>query len=340
MAFNDLDGCITRFETFESANMSLLVDYRVKASARAARLPSYTQTYNACIWGQASNHLLLQPTFGKGKHKKVCSIEQKFAPYFVDTVQNKWCAWLGALLDQDPATYAGEKNSWASALRFILDLKVLGFQSGLTPLQFANNLVFLGICDPPTSEEVASWIADNKSLGAYNGLVRLGFSLTGYASIVAAYMVVYNHLDTHLSVDDKRQLGFGALFVEHVLCKVGRWEYRLRVQKHDFLEMAVKAAHAQGGTWVKGANSHDHLAFPIPLCADRSQIESVIKSCMVSFLSFGSSLFTELLSVFCLDTLYSLCIYPYASFMYFVCLNLPFDGCGKSSYSRNGDIKY
>ncbi|KAJ7704837.1 hypothetical protein B0H17DRAFT_920968, partial [Mycena rosella] len=100
-------------------------------------------------------------------------------------------------------------------------LKVFGFQTGLTPLQFANNLVFLGICEAPAAEEVAGWIASNKTLGAYNGLLRLGFSLTGYASIVAAYMSVYDHLERNLSKDDKKCLGFGTLFVEHLLCKVG-----------------------------------------------------------------------------------------------------------------------
>ncbi|KAJ7710718.1 hypothetical protein B0H17DRAFT_914952 [Mycena rosella] len=193
---------------------------------------------------------------------------------------------LGLVTWQTRILYNGEKNSSASALRFILDLKVLGFQTGLTLLQFANNLVFLGICEAPAAEEVAGWIASNSTLGAYNGLLRLGFSLMGYASIVAAYMSVYDHLERNLSEDDKKCLGFGTLFVEHLLCKVGRWEYRLRLQHHEFLDMAQEATRVQGNHWIKGANSKDYLAFPIPLQADRSRIQATIDSGMVSRQSF------------------------------------------------------
>jgi hypothetical protein len=280
MLFENLADCVNRFETFELSNMSILADFRATSSSRAARIPGYKQTYNACIWGQASNHLLLQPTIGKAKKKRKISVEEKFAPYFSNDVQDKWVNWLAGLYGQDPATYQGTKNSWSSALRFILDLNVLGFQSGLTPLQFANNLVFLGICDAPDPFEVANWIASNKSLGAYNGLVKLGFSLTGYASIDIAYTAVYKHLEANLSDDDKERLGFGTLFVEHLLCKVGRWEYRLRLQKLDFMLMAREAAI--GVSWIKGANATDNLAFPIPLSIDRKDIQGVIDSCMVS----------------------------------------------------------
>ncbi|KAJ6563441.1 hypothetical protein DFH09DRAFT_1279006 [Mycena vulgaris] len=251
MLFKDLADCVDHFETVELSNMYLLFDFHA-------------------------------PVIGKAGKKRKSTVEEKFIPYFSSDVQTKWIAWLGALHGQDPATYQGRKNSWSSALTFILDLKILGFQSGLTPLQFTNNLVFLGICDAPDAYEVANWIASNKSLGAYNGLVRLGFSLTGYASIIAAYMVVYKHLDTNLSADDKQCLGFGTLFVEHLLCKVGRWEYRLRLQKHDFLLMARHAMVAQGVNWMKGANLTDHMAFPIPLTPDRKDIQNTIDSCMVS----------------------------------------------------------
>ncbi|KAJ7173157.1 hypothetical protein C8R46DRAFT_1344751 [Mycena filopes] len=282
MAFDSLAACISHFENAEMNNLTVLTDNRAVPGSRAARLPGYKQTYNACIWGQASNHLLLLPTFGKGESKRKYTFPEKFAPYFSEAVQDKWCAWLGGLLDRDPSTYTGPKKTWADALRFILDLGVLGFQTGLTPLQLANNLVFLGICEPPEAMEVGDWVAHNKSLGAYNGLVHLGFSMTGYTSIVSAYMVVYSHLDTYLCADDKQRLGFGALFVEHVLCKVGRWEGRLRLQKHDFMLMAKQARIEQDGIWVKGANCTDLRAFPIPLQADRTAIQGTIDFCMSS----------------------------------------------------------
>ncbi|KAK6977795.1 hypothetical protein R3P38DRAFT_2581081 [Favolaschia claudopus] len=285
MAFNDLMECVAHFEAAELNNITILADYHAGASSRATSLAGYKQTFNACIWGQASNHLLLQPTIGKGDHKRKYTLLEKFGPYFSERVQTLWCGFLGDLLGKNPETYTGDKKSWADALKFIIDLKVLGFQSGLTPLQFANNLVFLGICTPPAPEEVGAWIASNKTLGAYNGLTQLGFNLnTGYASIVAAYLVVYNHLDTHLCDDDKKRLGFGTLFVEHLLCKVGRWEYRLRLQKHDFLSMA-RQARANSGAWVKGANCRraNHQAFCIPLDIEDKSIQTAIDSCMVGF---------------------------------------------------------
>ncbi|KAK6969529.1 hypothetical protein R3P38DRAFT_3243111 [Favolaschia claudopus] len=280
MAFNDLMECVAHFEAAELNNITILADYHAGASSRATSLAGYKQTFNACIWGQASNHLLLQPTIGKGDHKRKYTLLEKFGPYFSERVQTLWCGFLGDLLGKNPETYTGDKKSWADALKFIIDLKVLGFQSGLTPLQFANNLVFLGICTPPAPEEVGAWIASNKTLGAYNGLTQLGFNLnTGYASIVAAYLVVYNHLDTHLCDDDKKRLGFGTLFVEHLLCKVGRWEYRLRLQKHDFLSMA-RQARANSGAWVKGANCRraNHQAFCIPLDIEDKSIQTAIDS--------------------------------------------------------------
>ncbi|KAK6981348.1 hypothetical protein R3P38DRAFT_3234369 [Favolaschia claudopus] len=276
MAFNDLQECISHFEAAELSNITLLSDYRTKAGSRAASLAGYRQTFNACIWGQASNHLLLQPTMGKGDRKRKYTLEEKFTPYFSERVQKLWCGFLGDLVGKNPETYTGERKSWADALRFILDLKVLGFQSGLTPLQFANNLVFLGICMPPSPEEVGAWIASNKTLGAFNGLTHLGFNLsTGYTSVVAAYLMVYNHLDTH------QRLGFGTLFVEHLLCKVGRWEYCLRLQKHDFIDMAKKAKES-AGLWVKGANCNkdSYLAFCIPLELDDASVNAAIDSCM------------------------------------------------------------
>ncbi|KAJ7716201.1 hypothetical protein B0H16DRAFT_1614389 [Mycena metata] len=278
MLFDDLASCVSHFRNTEVENMSLLTDFRTKQTSRAAHLPGFKRTYNACIWGQASNHMLLQPTIGKPVHKRRCTIDEKFTP--------KWVSFLGDMFGQDPATYQGTKPTWADGLKFILDLRVVGFQSGLTPLQFANNLVFLGICQAPNPHEVADWIASNKSLGAYNGLVKLGFVLTGYSSIIAAYMIVFQHLDTYLSGADKAALGFSALFVEHLLCKVGRWEYCLRLQRLDFNRMAAHAVQSQasGGGWVSGANlsPQNYLLFPLPLTLDHTTLAATIKSHLVS----------------------------------------------------------
>ncbi|KAK6981354.1 hypothetical protein R3P38DRAFT_2808275 [Favolaschia claudopus] len=249
MAFNDLMECVAHFEAAELNNITILADYHAGASSRATSLAGYKQTFNACIWGQASNHLLLQPTIGKGDRKRKYTLLEKFGPYFSERVQTLWCGFLGDLLGKNPETYTGDKKSPASPC--------------LTPLQFANNLVFLGICTPPAPEEVGAWIASNKTLGAYNGLTQLGFNLNrGYASIVAAYLVVYNHLDTHLCDDDKKRLGFGTLL----------WSIYF-----------ARLARANSGAWVKGANCRraNHQAFCIPLDIEDKSIQTAIDSCMI-----------------------------------------------------------
>ncbi|KAI0046232.1 hypothetical protein FA95DRAFT_1476325, partial [Auriscalpium vulgare] len=123
--------------------------------------------------------------------------------------------------------YTGVRPSHEAALQLLYRTKTLiGFQSGLTPLQFANNLTCLGICGEPSVENMGFWISKHRNLGAFAGLHALGFNVVekeGPAWVQAAFKCVYGHLDKHLTTQQKQELHFGVIFVEHILCKVVPW---------------------------------------------------------------------------------------------------------------------
>ncbi|KAJ7627901.1 hypothetical protein B0H17DRAFT_861885, partial [Mycena rosella] len=125
--------------------------------------------------------------------------------------------------------YTGKRPRWKAGLDFILEFGFYGLKSdGLTALQLANNLVFLGICEPPEPEAMAAWVSEKGDLGAFKGLRHLGFNLqqSDPTATRTAFLCVYNHLAEHLSAEDKDVLGFGVIFVEHALCKIQRWSQR------------------------------------------------------------------------------------------------------------------
>ncbi|EIM83907.1 uncharacterized protein STEHIDRAFT_45107, partial [Stereum hirsutum FP-91666 SS1] len=125
--------------------------------------------------------------------------------------------------------YHGRRPTWLAALTLLTKkLQIDGFRSGLTALQTANNLVFLGICEPPSADTVAQWIWEHPGLGAFKGLQSLGFQLHNRDHVRVAFRAFYDHLDQHLSLEMKAVLGFGTLFVEHVLCKHKRWATRIK----------------------------------------------------------------------------------------------------------------
>ncbi|OBZ78486.1 hypothetical protein A0H81_01596 [Grifola frondosa] len=96
--------------------------------------------------------------------------------------------------------------------------------------------------------------------------------------IRAAFTVIYNHLDDNLNIADKETLNFGVIFVEHLLCKVTRYEYQCRSLKENFLTMSKKAQEAQK-EWMEGANVNDLTGklFPIPLTTAAEKIKISIQ---------------------------------------------------------------
>ncbi|KAJ6598797.1 hypothetical protein B0H10DRAFT_1647885, partial [Mycena sp. CBHHK59/15] len=103
-----------------------------------------------------------------------------------------------------------------------------GFGSGLGALQFANNIVLCGIAQAPSPATMAQWIAGNRTYGAFAGLRVLGFRLhnASASAVRAAFFCFYSWLDYHLTEEDKQVLHFDAIFVEQLLCKIGRWKHR------------------------------------------------------------------------------------------------------------------
>jgi len=62
-------------------------------------------------------------------------------------------------------------------------------------------------------------------------------------------------------------LGFGVIFVEHILCKVVQWQNRLVSncgKKVSLIALGDVAAQDEGH-WEKGANVDNASLFPIPL---------------------------------------------------------------------------
>jgi hypothetical protein len=120
-------------------------------------------------------------------------------------------------------TYAAAKK-WFKKLN--ADVKLEGFKEGLTHLQFLNNLVALGMCQPPSVGQMAEFVDEHHDKGAYIGLQVLGFRLDGRPTnwVQAALQCVYDHLDATLAPEDRKLLIFGTIFLEHVLCKVVRFK--------------------------------------------------------------------------------------------------------------------
>ncbi|KAF8999747.1 hypothetical protein BDZ89DRAFT_969241, partial [Hymenopellis radicata] len=64
-------------------------------------------------------------------------------------------------------------------------------------------------------------------------------------SVLRTFKCVYHFLDKYLTDDDKEILGFGAIFIEHLLCKVIRWKnLLLKGGLHAIIEAMLAEANA------------------------------------------------------------------------------------------------
>ncbi|KAF6761441.1 hypothetical protein DFP72DRAFT_842366 [Ephemerocybe angulata] len=101
-------------------------------------------------------------------------------------------------------------------------------------------------------------------LGAHLGLEQLGFAISNTNATWFAFGLIYHHLDTYMSDNDKQAIGFSGLFVEHILCKIVHWTRKLKSGSginswslEDYAEGACK--HLNDGKAEK-------FPFPTPLC--------------------------------------------------------------------------
>jgi hypothetical protein len=279
---------INQFQNAVSTNWYLVEqrshnDPKSSSKSRPAKFPELIVTHDVHIWGQASNHLALLPTYHSGERRgSKYTIEDKFTQYFTPLVHERWRKALGDMLNQDPSAYTASRRSWTYCHRMVKDLNIPGFQQGLTVFQLANYLVFLGIATMPHWLEVADFIAENRQKGAFRGLEKLGFRMPDSSSVRAAFCCVHRHLEEHLTEEDKQILGFSPLFTEHLLCKVVRWAKHLtREGDIDFYEKGLHA-EATYTDWKAGLNQTDNVAFPFPLTIDSDKLGRAITEAAVS----------------------------------------------------------
>ncbi|KAH6904107.1 hypothetical protein BKA70DRAFT_1109693 [Coprinopsis sp. MPI-PUGE-AT-0042] len=239
-------------------------------------IPGWTVVSDAQIWGQASNHLKVDPTV----NGRVLTLDEKFSQYWDDKVVNRWKVWKARPI---------EERTWASLLAMITGLGIPGFSSGLTGFQLANNAAILGLAQQPTIAEVADWVWDNQGLGAYAGLTLLGFSLATCGEVRCAMECVARHLDTHLTKSDKEDLGFNAIFVEHLLCKITRWHGRMgkSASGEPLLDQLAKGAERdqEEVPWIAGENMTVSSRLPFPVLVQSSAIHEVVNGYNVSTLA-------------------------------------------------------
>lgn len=261
---------IKKFETIMDVNAITIAEAEAKSDFK--RIPGYFCVADPEVWGQYCDQLSIAPKRG-GKR---LTLDEKFGPYFSPNVQSEWTPWLGSLLNQDPSSYHGDKKTWSDVMNLLKSLQIDGIQTGLTAIQLANNLVFSGLVTMPSPEIVAHWIFGNPGLGAYRGLEHLGFLLVDRPTVHSAFRCVYDHLDRYLSPADKVLLGFSPLFVEHVLCKVVRWEKRLQVEGGTSFKDLVGDRKNCASEWDGNARTGDASHFPIPFDALKSDVEKAV----------------------------------------------------------------
>lgn len=238
------------------------------------------KSFNVRIWGQTCTSFRTE--------SKRFTMEEKFVPFFHEKVLEKWKNFLGARFDSndpdDTSQVRDDLPSYATARGMLKDLcailKLNGFKDGLTSMQFANNLVALDLCHPPTIDELAEWIQKHPEKGAFKGLVLLGFQIENRPSnwVKAALQCVLDHLTATLATEDKYILRFGTIFVEHVLCKIGRFDY-LITQACKRTTLCKLGMQAGGATWTAGANLLDKTGevLPIPVKGDQERMKASVE---------------------------------------------------------------
>ncbi|KAL1711944.1 hypothetical protein EV715DRAFT_175834, partial [Schizophyllum commune] len=113
------------------------------------------------------------------------------------------------------------RPAYTAVIEMAAILGINGVQSGITRMQLANNCLLLGVCSPPTVDEMAL-VAFSLDAGAKKGLEKLGLDVATKPKFILGFRLVHNYLAKHLSAADKDTLSFGPPFVEHLLCKVQR----------------------------------------------------------------------------------------------------------------------
>lgn len=279
---SSLDEMEEIFQTVINKNAKLLIDKGLQSKKQSSKIEGYIVYEDRRIWGSASNFLSATPT----KDGRRQTLQEKFEPYWAVEVQDAWVEFLGDMLDCDPNTWTGPQRGWEAAMTLIASFQFSGLCGGLTLLHCTNAIALLKLVTLPEPDALAVWMSDNKDLGAYRGLQILGFSLAPKrgrervemeaGKIQIGFKCVFSHLDEHMSSDDKALLGFNVLFVEHLLCKITRWDSRMnQAQLTDAWENLVKEAE-------RDVNGN----FPFPLTMAPEKIKTIIEETLVSLFHY------------------------------------------------------
>ncbi|KAJ8075901.1 hypothetical protein PM082_021533 [Marasmius tenuissimus] len=150
-------------------------------------------------------------------------------------------------------------------------------------MQLANTLALLGLCELPSCDDMANIVHTHKNKGAFEGLQHLGFSVTASSTVEevrSAFRCVFDFLDHRLRLEDKVVLKFNAIFVEHLLCKVTRWEKAFPTKANRTLRsMSEDARNSKSGVVVsKPGEIRTVQSFLFPLEVDRKQLLTWIES--------------------------------------------------------------
>jgi hypothetical protein len=281
---SNLEDMIGNFQAIVAQNALIVSCY--PEHQRPQDLPGIIPVDDMLVWGQPNHLLSSSPTKEKiGKYSIKFTLREKFAPYWDDGVANTWVAFLGDMLNNNPATHTGLRRAWHDVSSLLENLDITGFGSGLTPFQLANHLVALKIVNPPTVVDIADWIYKNPKLGAFRGLKDLGFSVSqkNLMSVRGAFTCIYRFFEEHLTEQDKSLLFFGPIFIEHLLCKLPRWKARLRDEDAEGrLETIAAIEIEKNHPWIPRQNVLYGKAFPVPLLIPSGWLEQTIESISVS----------------------------------------------------------
>ncbi|KAF9032190.1 hypothetical protein BJ165DRAFT_1535148 [Panaeolus papilionaceus] len=263
-----LDEVVQLFQSAVTKNCAIF-----GTTLQANKSPAFISCFDTRIWGQPSRSFSLAPE-GAEKYR---GVRHKFEPYWTSSVQDQWEEFLGPNLNIDPQNFQGRRPSWLTILTFLLNLRIPGFQTGLTVFQCANNLALAGICEEPTCQEIVNWVGRNKHLGAWKGLKTLGFSIGDRSGLAVypAFFCVWKFLDIQLSEKDKVDLGFSPMFVEHILCKITRYSKRWP----DFLDCAQSAEKLETPSTISSSAKSkptSHLDFQFPLIVSLKHVQELL----------------------------------------------------------------
>ncbi|KAG1727318.1 hypothetical protein EDB19DRAFT_1643065 [Suillus lakei] len=180
---------------------------------------------------------------------------------------------------QDPSQFTGAKVEFSALRHWLTQRKLKGFMSGLTPLQFCYNMVALKVCVVPTEDQLADFVSHNRKLGAFGGLVHLGFQIQdrGANWVKTAFKIVHEHLRATLAEEDSAELEFSPILTEHILCKLSRISGAFRQSDRITLaQIGEEAMHS--GSWISGGSVKDCTGklFPIGMETDRDEAERII----------------------------------------------------------------